>query len=140
MSKQHFISMPVRDLARSTAFYVAMGATRNPQFSDESSSCMVFSEHFFVMLLTHEKWSTFTDKPIVDSRRESEVMVGIICDSRKAVDDAAAAAAAHGGRADVSPPTDLPFMYSRGLEDPDGHACDAVFMDMTQFPKEQPDS
>ncbi len=33
MSKLIFINLPVRDLPRATAFYEAIGAVKNPQFT-----------------------------------------------------------------------------------------------------------
>ena len=62
MPKLIFINLPVADLARSVAFYEAVGATMNPLFSDETAACMVFSDTIHAMLLTHEKWATFTDR------------------------------------------------------------------------------
>ena len=44
MPKMVFINLPVTDLARSTTFYETLGSTKNPDFSDETSACMVFSE------------------------------------------------------------------------------------------------
>ena len=134
--EQHdFFNLPVRDLKKSTAFYTAVGGTINPQFSDDTASCMVLSDNFLVMLLTHEKWATFTRKPIVDAHRESEVTLGLSADDKSAVDKMATAAGANGGRTDVSSKQDLGFMYARTFEDVDGHVWQATFMDMSQFPK-----
>ncbi|KAF0119650.1 MAG: glyoxalase/bleomycin resistance protein/dioxygenase, partial [Methylocystaceae bacterium] len=36
MSKLVFINLPVADLPRATAFYEAVGARKNPQFSDHT--------------------------------------------------------------------------------------------------------
>ena len=135
MSKQIFINLPVRDLKRATAFYAAIGATQSPQFSDETASCMVLSDTIFVMLLTHAKWATFTKKPIVDARRESEVMLALSAENRSAVDTITDAAGANGGKADVNPKQDLGFMYGRSFEDVDGHIWECMFVDMTQIPK-----
>src|SRR6516164_11404825 len=77
MSKMIFVNLPVRDLAKAKAFYEAMGAVNNPQFSDATSACMVVSDTIFVMLLTHEKWAFFTKKPIADARNASEAMLAI---------------------------------------------------------------
>jgi uncharacterized protein len=134
MPMQIFINLPVRDLTKATAFYAALGAARNPQFSDDTAACMVFSDTIFVMLLTREKWSTFTKKPIADARRESEVMLALSADSRKAVDQMTDTAGAHGGRADVNPKQDHGFMYGRSFEDVDGHIWETFFMDMSQMP------
>src|SRR4051812_30796500 len=105
--------MAVRDLKKSTAFYEAIGATKNPQFSDDTASCMVFSDTIFVMLLTHAKWASFTKKPIVDAHRESEVALCISADNRQAVDAMTEAAGANGGKADINPRQDHGFMYGR---------------------------
>lgn len=137
MSRQIFVNLPVQDLARATAFYGAVGAVRNPQFSDDTAACMVVSDTVFVMLLTHAKWATFTQKPIVDARRESEVMLALSCESRAAVDKLADAAGAAGGKADVNPKQDLGFMYGRSFEDVDGHIWEVFCMDMPQMPGSQ---
>lgn len=135
MATQIFINLPVRDLQKAIAFYTAIGATRNPQFSDDTGACMVFSDSIFVMLLTHPKWAMFTKKPIVDAHRESEVMLALSADSRKAVDEITTAAGAHGGKADINPKQDHGFMYGRSFEDVDGHVWECFFMDMSQMPK-----
>ena len=135
MPKQIFVNLPVRDLKKATAFYTAIGASQNPQFSDDTASCMVLSETIFVMLLTHAKWASFTKKPIVDAHRESEVMLALSADDRSAVDKIVASAGANGGKADVNPKQDFGFMYGRSFEDVDGHIWESMFVDMSQFPK-----
>jgi predicted lactoylglutathione lyase len=133
LPQQLFVNLPVRDLKKATAFYTALGAVVNPQFSDDTASCMVLSESIFVMLLTHEKWRSFTSKPIADARRESEVMLALSAGSRSAVDTITDAAGANGGKADVNPRQDYGFMYGRSFEDPDGHVWESVFVDMSRF-------
>ena len=136
MAKLIFINLPVSDLARSVAFYEAVGATRNPQFSDDTAACMVLSEAIHVMLLTHDKWRQFTSKPIVDAHVAVQVSLCLSTDSRAEVDAAVEAAARAGGAADPSPPQDHGFMYGRGYEDPDGHNWDVMWMDAAAL--EQP--
>jgi hypothetical protein len=133
MTKTIFISLPVTDLAASVAFYTALGFTKNPQFSDDSAACMVWSEAINVMLLTHAKWRTFTTRPIPPST-SSEVALNLSCDSREAVDTMNAAAAANGGTCDINPPQDHGFMYGRDIADPDGHIWGAMWMDPVSVP------
>ena len=135
MAKQIFINLPVRDLPKSKAFYEAIGAVNNPQFTDETAACMVLSESIYVMLLTHAKWASFTTKTIVDAHQASEVMLALSADDRQAVDTMVAAAAAHGGKADVNPPQDHGFMYGRSFEDVDGHIWETMFMDLSRMPQ-----
>ena len=134
MPKQIFINLPVRDLPKAKAFYEAIGAVINPQFSDDTGACMVWSDTIFVMLLTHAKWAIFTGKPIADAHQASEVMLALSADDRQAVDALVVAAGANGGRADVNPPQDHGFMYGRSFEDLDGHVWETFFMDMSQLP------
>jgi hypothetical protein len=129
MSRLIFINLPVADLARSTAFYEAVGFTKNPQFSDDTASCMVLSDVISVMLLTHDKFRMFTPKHVADAHRTSEVLLCISCDSREAVDALTEAALATGGR-EPRDKQDHGFMYGRSIEDPDGHIWEPMWMDM----------
>jgi len=128
MSKMIFVNLPVRDLAKSMAFYEALGFTNEPRFTDETAAAMVWSDSIFVMLLTHDKWKSFTDRPIPPTSA-SEVSLALAMEDREAVDAMIAAAAAHGGTADINPVQDHGFMYGRDLLDPDGHVWGPFWMD-----------
>jgi uncharacterized protein len=128
MTKMIFISLPVTDLPASTSFYKALGFEQNTQFSDDTAACMTWGEAIRVMLLTHAKWRTFTQRPF-PAPGTSGHMLSLSMDSREAVDAMNRAAAAHGGQADANPAEDFGFMYSRDLADPDGHLWATFWMD-----------
>ena len=107
MAKMIFVNLPVSDLARSTAFYEAIGGEKNPQFTDDTASCMVFSETIYVMLLTHDKFGQFTSKKIADAKATSEVLICLSADSRDAVDDMVAKAPRRGRRRRSGPEAGL---------------------------------
>ena len=130
MAKMIFINLPVSDLGRATAFYQAIGAEKNAQFSDETASCMVFSDTIHVMLLTSDKFRQFTPKKIADARTSSEVLICISADSRAAVDDMVGKAETAGCVIDPGPKQDYGFMYGRSFEDPDGHIWEVMWMDV----------
>ncbi|MEA3012700.1 MAG: uncharacterized protein QOD42_1245 [Sphingomonadales bacterium] len=132
MSKMIFVNLPVADLAAAKAFYEAIGAVNNPQFTDETAACMVFSDTIHVMLLTHEKFAQFTDKAIADAHSTSQMLIAISADSRDGVDEIAGKALAAGGR-EPRDPQDYGFMYSRTFEDLDGHTWEPMYMDMEAF-------
>lgn len=136
MAKMIFVNLPVADLEVSMAFYKSIGFENNPHFTDETAACMVWSEAINVMLLTHEKWHTFTSRPIPPVT-SSEVMLALSCDSREAVDAMNEAAAAHRGTADINPVVELGFMYSRSLADPDGHVWEPMWMDPAAVPADE---
>ncbi len=129
MSKLIFVNLPVTDLQRSTAFYEAIGAEKNPQFSDDTAACMVLSETIHVMLLTHDKFTQFTPKRIANAHESSEVLICISEDSRDGVDRITEKALASGGR-EARERQDYGFMYSRSFEDPDGHIWEPLWMDV----------
>ncbi|MBQ0779048.1 MAG: VOC family protein [Pseudomonas sp.] len=134
MSRMIFINFPVKDLAASMAFYTAIGFENNPHFTDETAACMVWSEAIHVMLLTHDKWRTFTSRPIPPST-SGEVMIALTFDSREAVDGITETAAANGGTTDINPVQDHGFMYSRTIADPDGHVWEPFWMDPAAIPQ-----
>lgn len=123
-----FINLPVRDLPRSIAFYEATGASVNPHFTDDTAACMMISETIFVMLLTHEKFASFTPRRII-GRDSVEALLCLSCPSKQAVLDQLEAAVAAGGRADPIAEQDHGFMYGRSYEDPDGHIWEVMWMD-----------
>lgn len=133
MSKIIFINLPVTNLAASIAFYKALGFTNNPQFTDDTAAGMELSEAIKVMLLTHDKWRLFTQRPIPPNT-SSEVALALSCDSRDAVDAMIAAAVAHGGTGDINEKQDYGFMYSRSLIDLDGHVWEPMWMDPAAIP------
>jgi len=130
MPKMIFVNLPVKDLAAATRFYKAIGCEQNLQFSNDQAAMMVWSETISFMLLTHDYYGTFTPKRIADAHETSEVLLALSRDSREEVDSISQAAAAAGGKADVRPPQDMGFMYSRAFQDPDGHVFEPVWMDM----------
>ena len=129
MSKLIFVNLPVADLQRSRAFLEALGATNEPKFTDETAACMQLSDTIFVMLLTHDKFSQFTPRPIADAKAASEMLLCLSSESRESVDSTLEQAVAAGGTADPSPKQDYGVMYGRSVADPDGHIWEIMWMD-----------
>lgn len=129
MDKMIFVNLPVADLARSTAFYEAIGGQKNPRFSDDTAACIVFSDCIYVMLLTHDKYRQFTSKAIADTKATSAVLIALAMEDAAAVDRIVDQAVSAGGKADPGPKQDHGFMYGRSFEDPDGHHWEPFWMD-----------
>jgi hypothetical protein len=129
-----FVNLPVKDLKKSMSFFTAIGLQNNPQFTDDTGACMVLSEDIYVMLLTHEKFKTFTPKQIVDATKQTEVLTALSYESRAAVDDVVARAKAAGGST-YAEPKDYGFMYQHGFQDPDGHIFEVFWMDPKGIPQ-----
>lgn len=128
MSTSIFVNIATSDLERSKAFYTALGCEINPMFSDENAACVVWSDEVYFMVLTQEYFATFTDKALADPTSSAQVLIALSRDSREEVDAVLAAGLAAGG-AEPKAAQDLGFMYSRDLEDPDGHILEFLYMD-----------
>ena len=49
-----FPNLPVADLPAAENFYLGLGFTKNPQFSDENATAIVISDSIVVMLLRQD--------------------------------------------------------------------------------------
>ena len=133
MPKQIFINLAVYDLQKSTDFYSALGFTNNPQFSDETAKCMVWSEHIFLMLLTHKKMEGFITKPIADTKSAVAGLFSLSLDSVDEVNTMMENGLKAGGIEPIEM-RDYGFMQQRTIEDFDGHTWEIFYMDMSKFP------
>jgi len=127
MHQQIFVNLPIENMARSQAFFRAVGYEFNPEFSNDQGACLVVGKNLFVMLLVKDFYQTFTSKAIADARTTSEVLVCLSCESRGEV-DALVNKAAAAGASTPRPAQDLGFMYSRSFDDLDGHTWELVHM------------
>lgn len=130
MAKQVYINLPVGDLARSQAFYEALGFTNNPTFSDDHGRAMVWSDNIIVMLLTHDFYKKFIGaKEVADPAKTSGVLLALSLDTKEAVQKFADTAKQNGGdyyQVDMGAPADMMFGYE--VVDPDGNQWEPVWM------------
>jgi len=127
VSTQVFINLPVADVAKSLAFFQALGYSHNAQFTGDSAACMVISDAISVMLLAHARFRDFTPKAICDTSKAVEVLLTLSCESREQVDALVAKALAAGGST-YDKAEDHGFMYSHSFLDLDGHGWGLVHM------------
>jgi len=135
MAKQIFINLAVKDLQKSMDFYTALGFSNNPQFSDDTGKCMVWSENIFVMIMTHEKFTTFATKPIADTKSNLAGLFSLSVDSVDEVNRIIGKGLDAGGT-EPSEMKDYGFMQQRTIEDFDGHTWEVFYMDITKFPQQ----
>jgi predicted lactoylglutathione lyase len=97
--------------------------------------CMVWSESIFVMLLTHEKFKSFTKKPIADTKTNIAGLFSLSLDSLDEVNNIMTKGL-HAGGIESNEMRDYGFMQQRTIEDFDGHTWEIFYMDITKFPKQ----
>jgi predicted lactoylglutathione lyase len=128
MNKQVFFNLAVKDLAKSKAFFSALGFGFKPEYGNEHAAFMVVVEDtIFSMLMTEDFFRSLIDKPLAQAKEANEVIICLSCESREEVDSLIAKAVAAGGRT-PHPPEDHGFMYDQGFEDIDGHLWNLVWM------------
>lgn len=132
--RQIFVNLPIKDLKRSVDFFTKLGFTFNPQFTDETATCMIIADNIFAMLITEPRFKDFTDKEISNAHKTVEVINALSADSREQVDDIVNKALA-GGATEPKPAQDHGWMYIRHIQDLDGHCWEFAFMDTSQLPQ-----
>jgi len=136
MSSMLFVNLAVKNLDKSIEYFTKLGYTFNPKFTDKTSTCMIFNENTYFMLLSEEKFKSFTPKAMCDTSKSVETFLAVSVDTRQAVDDIAEKALAAGGSS-AGETEDYGFMYSVPIEDLDGHTWNYFYMDMAAFDKAQ---
>ncbi|ACU03989.1 VOC family protein [Pedobacter heparinus] len=133
--KQVFINLAVKDVEKSLDFYTQLGFSVNPQFSDEQTKCMVWSETIFVMISSHEKFKTFIIRPISDTKNSVASWFALSVGSLETLNEFVENGLKAGGT-EPTPIKDYGFMQLRNLEDLDGYTWEIFFMDTTKIPNQ----
>ena len=130
MATKVFVNFPVKDVKASTAFYEKLGFTVNPTFSDETTTCLVWDDHFFIMILEHERYEFFIPgRSIADSQKTSSVLVSFSMNSADEVREFGRIATENGGNV-YQLETGISEEYMLGLEvqDLDGNTLEPMWM------------
>jgi uncharacterized protein len=127
-ARKMFINLAVRDLKKAKEFFLALGFSYNPKFTDDNAACMIVSDDAFVMLLTQPFFKTFTRRDVCDTSKYTEGLLALSCESRAEVDEMVKKALAAGGQHAMDP-QDHGFMYGWSFYDLDGHHWEVFWMD-----------
>ena len=89
MHKQIYVNLPVKDLARSKAFFEAVGYRFNPQFTNDKGAGMELGENLYAMLLSEEFARTFVvlcDDPKFATDLLDPQVMQVVLDTKGVVD------------------------------------------------------
>lgn len=132
MKKQIFINLSVKDVKTSMDFYSKLGFTNNLEFTDDYQKCMVWSEHIYVMLISHEKFNQYSRKENALANNNLSATYTLPVESLDTVNIIIEAGLKAGGKEPI-PMIDEGYMQVRRIEDFDGHTWDFIFLDMDKF-------
>jgi uncharacterized protein len=112
-----FITCPVENVERATAFYTSLGWTLNTEMSDHNVSCFAIAPEQYVMLGSREMYASVggVEELIGGPKTPSKITVSFVERARAA-----------GGR--IGDTDDYPFMYQRQFDDPDGYHYSPFWM------------
>ncbi|MEY3921982.1 MAG: hypothetical protein RL634_1743 [Bacteroidota bacterium] len=130
--KQIFINIPVSDLEKSMQFYLALGFTINPLFTDEDQKCMVWSDSIFVMLQSRKFSNSYIEKTVIDARKHQMPSFTLPVESIEKVNEMIESGIKNGGREPIAPLI-VDFMFLRSIEDTDGYIWGIMHLDLKKF-------
>jgi uncharacterized protein len=131
-----WISLPVKNIEHSKAFFKEIGFTFNSRYGNHADSAsLTFGKSETVVMLFNE--STF--KSFIDDKdlktNGTEVLISIGVDTKEDVDQLARKAVAAGGKSNHKPGQMKGWMYGCLFTDLDGHKWNILYMDMNRMPK-----
>ncbi|WP_281235272.1 VOC family protein [Flavobacterium gelatinilyticum] len=134
MTKQIWLNLPVKSVAKAKDFFWKIGFSFNEQHDTPSSTCMVVGEnHFVVMLFEEILFSGFSQNAVTDTKSSSEILISIDAESREEVDELARKVKEAGGTVFSEPAESQGWMYGFGFADLDGHRWNVLFMDFSKL-------
>ncbi|QSW90560.1 MULTISPECIES: VOC family protein [Flavobacterium] len=134
MTKQIWLNLPVKNVARAKDFFWKIGFSFNEQHDTPNSTCMVVGEnHFVVMLFEEILFSGFSQNAITDTKSSSEILISIDAESKEEVDELAKKVEEAGGTLFAQPAESQGWMYGFGFADLDGHRWNVLFMDFSKL-------
>ncbi len=136
MSKDILISLITTDLAKSTAFYSAVGFINKADTLDTSSGQMMWGDNITFMLLSPELAETLNErnKKIADQHTTVSVAFTLILETKEEVDQFCNNAKLAGGKVYTTDQDPDEFCYSFEVEDPDGYILQPTYMDTSKIP------
>lgn len=127
------MNLPIKNIQQTREFWTKLGFSFNEQFSDEKALCLILKENsIYAMLITHEFFSTFTNRLIADGST-TQVLNAIQVKSREAVDTIVSTALENGGTR-YKESQDHEWMYYDTFADIDGHQWEIMYADYSKIP------
>lgn len=121
-----FVNLPVADVARSRAFFRAVGYRFDDRMKSDECAGLVLGPNIYAMLLERGFFATFHDFGIA-ATGQCEVLTCLSATSRAEVDTIVDRAVEAGGTPMRS--QDEGYLYGRSYADLDGHIWEIMWMD-----------
>ena len=135
MTKELWINLPVKDVAKSKKFFTKIGFLPNIEHSDtaEMACLQVGEKKISVLLFAENTFKGFTKHDITDTRQSTETLFSFDAESREEVDDTARKVFEAGGNVFSEPAEIQGWMYGFAFADLDGHRWNQVYMNSSKM-------
>lgn len=132
-----WLNLSSKDLSRAKKFYEALpGFEINEKHSDTNMLGLFVGEGKVVVNFFSEKvFSGYTQSPITDLGKSSEVLMSIGASNKDEVDNLAKIILEVGGKLLSAPSEINGWMYGANFSDPDGHKWNVLYMNMNKMPQ-----
>ena len=137
MTKEVWINLPVKDVAKSKEFFTKLGFSFNTKHGDTpDSACLLMGTHnIAVMFFSEKMFKNFIGADIADPKKGTEVLFSFDAESKEEIDEMAKKVTQAGGTLFGKPAEIQVWMYGCGFIDLDGHRWNMLYMDMSKMPK-----
>lgn len=126
MKQELWLSLPVKDLAKTKAFFTTLGF-ESLRDSPEMIGFKIGGVP--VMMVMEPEFEKYTAHKVADPSIGSEVLISVDAPDKAYVDEMAEKVKAAGGKVFSKPQEILGWMYNMGFTDPDGHRWNILLMD-----------
>lgn len=137
MTKELWINLPVKNVAKSREFYKKIGFKLNPNHpeNNQMAAFLVGKKEVGLLLFPEEQFKEFSNHKIPDLQNSTSTLFSIDAESPKEVDELAEKIKKAGGTIYGEPGEKDGWMYGCGFIDPDGHRWSVLYMDMSKMPQ-----
>ena len=135
MAKEFWLNLPVKDIKRSKEFFSKLGFKFNTKNGNtDTSACMLLGDkNVVVMLFEEPQFKGFTNNPVADTGKGTEVLLSFDAQSKEEVDEVIQKAVDAGGQSSHKPSPLRGPMYGSIFTDLDGHRWNVLYMDMEKM-------
>lgn len=135
MTKQIWINLPVKDLDKSTAFFMQLGFRKTGHSNNEMSGIVIGENNVAKILFLEPRFRTLADNEIADTLKATEVLFSIDAESREEVQKMAKKVENAGGFVFSKSQEIQGWLYGCEFSDLDGHGWNVLYMDSEKMPK-----
>ena len=133
MTKEMWLNLPVKNLAKSKEFFTKIGFSFKERDMDNMIAMEIGEKKVPVMLFDEKTFKNAVQHKVTDTNQSSEILISFDAESREEVDELAQKVEAAGGTVFGKPSEIQGWMYGCGFADLDGHRWNILYMDMSKM-------